>query len=554
MGKRINIENQVFNNWLVLYRTSGSMYKCKCLLCGYTEELNSYKLRNNISKRCPKCYAILKGEEQRERLENTQINDWYVKEYIGNGLYECKCKCGNTRNIYAGQLKNNNTHRCEECNAKLKSENQREKLEGLIVNGNIVKRYIGDSTYECQCYCKRMFTARAYNIKKNEIYGCEQCSHEVLKNKYRETMYNRYEDISSKKIQNIREKWQIETLDSKEKIEKFIADAKAELKREPTSSELADRLGISCHILLCYLRHYNIKLYSTEVSDKEIELRKQLIGPLVEYNNKTLIDPMEIDIYFPEQKVGIEFNGTYWHSHLFKDKIYHQNKTILAAQNKVKLIHIFEHEWDDINKREKLIKFLRSKIGITPQSKIFARKTKIVTVDVAEEKRFLSENHLQGYSSSSVCYGLKYNNELIALMSFGRPRFNNEYEWELVRLAYKEDVKVIGGTEKMFKAFLDRFKPNSIISYCDISKFNGTVYTRLGFKATNKDLTSPNYMWVNPIKNEALPRYKTMKHKLIKQGYGTEEDTENSIMERLGYLKVYDCGNLRFTWKRSENS
>jgi hypothetical protein len=122
---------------------------------------------------------------------------------------------------------------------------------------------------------------------------------------------------------------------------------------------------------------------------------------------------------------------------------------VLAAQNKIQLIHIFEYEWDNEEKRERLIRFLKYKLGILGNKEIYARKTKIIKLASSEERKFLEENHLQGYSSSSVCYGLEYNNQVIALMSFGRPRFNSGYEWELVRLAYKEGIKVIGGTEKV---------------------------------------------------------------------------------------------------------
>ena len=58
-------------------------------------------------------------------------------------------------------------------------------------------------------------------------------------------------------------------------------------------------------------------------------------------------------------------------------------------------------------------------------------------------------------------------------------------------------------------------------------------------------------MWVESHTNIALPRYKTMKHKLLAAGLGTPDMTENDIMESLGYTKVYDCGNLRFTWTPS---
>lgn len=36
----------------------------------------------------------------------------------------------------------------------------------------------------------------------------------------------------------------------------------------------------------------------------------------------------EIDFYLPKYKIGIEYDGVYWHSEVYKDKDYHLNKTL----------------------------------------------------------------------------------------------------------------------------------------------------------------------------------------------------------------------------------
>lgn len=40
----------------------------------------------------------------------------------------------------------------------------------------------------------------------------------------------------------------------------------------------------------------------------------------------------EIDLYNEERKLGIEFNGNYWHSDIYKDKKYHQDKSLKAEK------------------------------------------------------------------------------------------------------------------------------------------------------------------------------------------------------------------------------
>ena len=52
-----------------------------------------------------------------------------------------------------------------------------------------------------------------------------------------------------------------------------------------------------------------------------------------------------MDIYIPELNLAFEFNGSYWHSSLYKDKCYHQNKTKLCYEKGIQLIHVYEYDW-----------------------------------------------------------------------------------------------------------------------------------------------------------------------------------------------------------------
>ena len=136
-------------------------------------------------------------------------------------------------------------------------------------------------------------------------------------------------------------------------------------------------------------------------------------------------------------------------------------------------------------------------------------------------------------------------------MTFGKPRFNNNYQYELYRLCWKDNIRVIGGLEKLFKYFIDNFDVDSVVTYCDISKFNGNSYTKIGFKTCEDSITLPNYVWVNIYNNDIKTRYQTQKHKLIEQGLGTESETEAEIMHNLDYYRIYDSGNIKLYWVRN---
>ena len=57
-------------------------------------------------------------------------------------------------------------------------------------------------------------------------------------------------------------------------------------------------------------------------------------------------------------------------------------------------------------------------------------------------------------------------------------------------------------------------------------------------------------MWVKPGRGVVISRYQAQKHRLLKANLGDAEQTENDIMDSLGFLKVYDSGNLKFEWRK----
>lgn len=62
-------------------------------------------------------------------------------------------------------------------------------------------------------------------------------------------------------------------------------------------------------------------------------------------NSRDIIPPLELDLYYPEKNIAIEFNGDYWHSSEFKPKDYHYNKFITCKNVGIILVSIFEVEW-----------------------------------------------------------------------------------------------------------------------------------------------------------------------------------------------------------------
>jgi hypothetical protein len=145
--------------------------------------------------------------------------------------------------------------------------------------------------------------------------------------------------------------------------------------------------------------------------------------------------------------------------------------------------------------------------------------------------------------------GLYYNDELVSLMTFGSIRKSlggksKSGNFELLRFCNKINFSVVGGGSKLLKFFKSKNEYDSIISYCDLSRYDGKFYENLGFNLISK--TEPNYYWI--IDEQRKHRFNFRKDKLVSLGYDKNK-TEVKIMNELGYQRIYDCGSLKYESK-----
>lgn len=325
----------------------------------------------------------------------------------------------------------------------------------------------------------------------------------------------------------------------KETTENFL---KKNYKEKTTVIQLSKDTGVSKSTIGRYIHKYGLEDYidySLTVSQPEKDIVEYLsskgITNIIQ-SDRNILDGKEIDIYLPDYKVGIEFNGDYWHSELKRDKRYHYDKSMLANSKGVFLYHIFSHEWDDEEKRIRILNHLDNILHLN-ENKIYARKCMIREVDVAEKNSFLNENHIQGKDNSTIKLGLYYNDELVSLMTFCYPRFSKKYNWELSRFCSKHNYNVIGGASKLFKYFVDNYMKDGevVVSYSDIAKTTGKIYNTLNFEFVND--AEPNYIWWKSDDD-----YKTR--------YQCQMVNERVIMESNGYIKIYDCGNKVWVFRK----
>lgn len=256
-------------------------------------------------------------------------------------------------------------------------------------------------------------------------------------------------------------------------------------------------------------------------------------------NTRDILNYREIDIFIPDLNLGIEFNGNYYHCEAIVGKNYHFNKTNLSEKKGIKLIHIFEHEW---NEKKEIVKS-RILSNISANEKLAARKTKVFEISTEEKNNFLDKTHIQGRDNSSIYIGLKYNDELVACMTFGKSRFSKKFDYELIRYSSKLNLNVIGGAGKLLNYFTNNYK-GSLISYADRRWSNGNLYKKLGFSLSH--ITKPGYFYYNIKKKTVHNRLNFQKHKMKKMNHYNKDLTEYEIMKLNGYDRIWDAGNLCF--------
>jgi len=313
-------------------------------------------------------------------------------------------------------------------------------------------------------------------------------------------------------------------------------------------STICELLGVASNTVYKYFEKHGITTFNKSRSSAEVEILnfiKSLGISNIIIGDRQLIKPYEIDIYLPDYKIGIEFNGLYWHSELSGTKnTYHLKKLEIAEKLGIQLIQIFENEWS-LSKD-----IVKSKISslLNVNKKIYARKCTLKEVNNDDKVKFLNKNHIQGNAPSSINIGLYYNNELISLMTFSKSRFDKNIDWELVRYCSLSFYNVIGGFSKLFSYFT-KHNTGSILSFSDRRFSIGNVYKKNNFKFISYSKPAYHYFKNSSIIIENRMKFQKHKlHKILNKFDPNLSEWEN--MKLNGYNRIWDCGTSKWVWKK----
>lgn len=394
-------------------------------------------------------------------------------------------------------------------------------------------------------------------------YGGQGNASQILKTKYINTCIEKYGTDNSSKSKIVKDKlsrskrlYVINTnqniIDYFEENDKLMCKCRCphidcDLCGEKfymiESSVLANRL--SHNIELCT----KILPYKSLSSSYEIYLKEFLDKYNIDYQCSVRnVISKELDIYIPSKKLAIEFNGVYHHSDARKPNNYHINKFKECQEKGIQLISIWEDQY--LTKIDIVKSLILSKLGIY-DTQLFARKCNIVKADAKTANDFYTSNHIQGKCSAAVHYALKYDDEIVSMMSFGKRSLgkkHNDANWELIRYCSKLNTNVVGGASRLFTRFIKDYNPNQIMSWSSNDISNGNMYNILGFEYAG---ISQSYWYIS--KNmKRYHRSNFSKSNLIKSGIVTENDkrSESQIMKELHYYKIYDSGQSKWIYTK----
>ena len=266
-------------------------------------------------------------------------------------------------------------------------------------------------------------------------------------------------------------------------------------------------------------------------------------------HNREILNGMEIDIFIPPLKLGIEYNGLRWHSEEFgKDHRYHLDKLNKCNEQGIKLIQIFEDEW--INHRDICESKLKQICGLNTNPKIYARKCEIREISNKNEVyEFLDKNHIQGRTGFTIALGAYYQNNLVGVMTFKKEK---EGYWDLNRFATDINYQCVGIGGKLFKHFTRNYPFIEIKSFADrrwTTDPTNNLYTKLGFDFDS--YVPPSYWYYNPKFNPYIRFHKFgFRKQHLHNQYGLPLTmTEHEMTTALGYTRIWDCGLIKYVYK-----
>lgn len=328
--------------------------------------------------------------------------------------------------------------------------------------------------------------------------------------------------------------------DVMEKLESYDWLHTQHTTRKRTLSDIAVELNVDMSTVMRHLHQVGIETqrFCSSMAEREIrDYINTVIGIPSVNNTRSIISPLELDIYIPTHNIAIEYNGLYWHSEQSgKGPTYHYDKWLQCKHKNITLITIFEDEWTF--RKQQVQHKLASMLQKDTRPSVYARACDVVTVSTRDKKDFFDVYHIQQNGPSSINVGLVKQNKLIACMSFID---NHDGTYCLNR--YATSVRVVGGFSRLFAYFSKTHTWSTVISFADNRWSNGKLYDATGW--TVDKIIKPDYSYIT--NNQRIHKF-NYRRKYLPTLLGTFDPSisewENCKANNI--LRIWDCGKLKY--------
>ena len=245
--------------------------------------------------------------------------------------------------------------------------------------------------------------------------------------------------------------------------------------------------------------------------------------------------------YLPQHKLYLHLITLQKFQELALSKDYFQKLSDAINAKGERIIHLWEDVW--LNQKDLVESRILAMIG--KFKRLNARHCIVERIDKKISDNFLNINHLQGSVNVKFKYGLflkpqyveKYlsivsqEKQLIAVATFSGGRLMKygerigERSYELIRFASLRGYTVMGGMDKLLKAFESEHNPDDIMTYADRDWSDGRSYEILGFDRI--EITKPQMFLLD---NQTFKRN------------SAKENTENCI-------ETFNAGSIKYIRK-----
>lgn len=298
-------------------------------------------------------------------------------------------------------------------------------------------------------------------------------------------------------------------------------------KKDPSAYSSANRRGN------CFLNSICEHMVNGSYSTPQLICKKimeKLLGIKCLYNTKSIITPYELDIYFPNFKLAIEYNGKGWHNS--EDaKRRDSNKKILCDRNGITLIYIEENNRDyEKDVKNQLILNLEIINKITNNNFSNLDINKIDCCEIYDD--ILKTRNIE-----------EIKNKILSCSSIKEFRNKHPYEYNfLIKIKKKELLKKIKQTKEYSEnELLEECK--RISNYSDLLKKHSNIYQCCVRRGLLDKATAHMKKMRSPYKNYTNEKLLDMANKFEMKSYLKRKNTPlylELIKRDILKLVIYD--------------